>query len=144
MAFELTSAGNIMVLSISGFLDVAQQIEGWSVDEAFATNRIKMNETMMSIDGLLFGGFTFVERPMEIVLMGGSPSCDFFDEWAAAMQANRVTFQAQGSITIPSLEKYYVLVNGYLTGYEPMSTAKKIQQPRRFEITWQDIQSNPI
>ena len=34
--------------------------------------------------------------------------------------------------------------NGVLSGYKPISDAKKVLQPRKFSITWESVNPLPI
>lgn len=144
MPNNITSADSILILSVAGLLPVPQQIQGFSTDDIFSTANAVPVETMMGIDGNLAGGYVPTEKKTTFSLMASSASNDFFDAWQAGQDANYTAYSAGGLITIPSLGKVFLLTNGFLTGYVAISDAKKVLQPRRFEVTWQSIVGSPI
>ena len=102
------------------------------------------SETLMGVDGILSAGFVYVEIPQTISLQADSRSNDVFDTWWTQMQAAKDTYVAQGLISLPSIGKKYTLVQGFLTGYKPAPAAKKILQPRQYQITWASLAPAPI
>jgi hypothetical protein len=141
---DITSANATLILSAPDAIGVPTPIQGFSTDDIFSTTRVKPVETMMGIDGTLSAGFLYTEKPMEIVLMAGSPSTYFFEAVQATQEAGVFAVELSGVLTLPSLGKAYQLIQGYLTGYPPTSDGKKVMQPVRYELTWQNIQAMPI
>lgn len=141
---DITSANSTLILGINGVLPVPQQIFQFSAEDIFTTEPVDPTETMLSLDGTLNGGFLFTKKEMDISLMASSPSNELFDLWYQTMNQAVQTFTAFGSILIPSLGYYYTLTNGFLSRYAPTSDARKVMMPRRFRITWEDIDSNLI
>lgn len=141
---DITSSTTVLILSIPLLLPVPQQLQGWAADDIFSTARVVPVETMMGLDGTLSGGYIPTEKKMEIVLMAGSADNDFFDAWQAGQDASLAALPAFGMLTLPALGRAFTLINGYLTGYPPMSDGKKVLQPRRYEITWESIVGSPI
>lgn len=141
---DITSANAILTFAVPDYLPTPQQIQGFSTDDIFTTTRVTPVETMMGVDGLLSAGFLFTEKKMEITLMASSGSTSFFDQLQAGQEAAVQAFSITGIITLPSLGLSYNLVNGYLTGYPPISDARKVLQPLKYEITWQDITPSPV
>lgn len=141
---DITSANAILTFVVADLLPVPQQIQGFSTDDIFSTARVTPVETMMGIDGNLSAGFVYTEKKMEITLMAGSPSNAFFEAIQAAQEAGVGALEIDGMISLPSLGVAYAMGPGYLTGYPPIADAKKVMQPRRYEITWQSIVPSPI
>ena len=141
---DITSANAVFIISVPDALPVPQQLQGFSTDDIFDADDIAPVEVMMGVDGNLSGGFVFTAKPMSISLMAGSASNTFFDAWQAAQEASTSALVAEGVITLTSLGRAYLCTNGFLTRYKPISDAKKVMQPRRFQITWESIVSAPI
>ncbi len=141
---DITSANAVLLLSVPLLLPVPQQIQGFSTDDIFETEDVTPVETLMGIDGTLSGGFVFTDKPMVITLQASSASNTFFDAWQQAQQAVPMAAPAEGSITLTSVGRTYVLTTGYLTRFRPIFDAKKVLQARRFRITWQNISPVPI
>jgi hypothetical protein len=97
----------------------------------------------MGVDGILSGGFVYVAIMWEISLQADSLSNLIFDTWWTQMQAAKDVYIAQGIIRLPSISTKFNLVNGYLTGYKPAPAAKKVLQPRRYELTFNTIAPAP-
>lgn len=136
---DITSANAKLTLAVTGLTTLT--IEQFSMEDIFSTQPAEANQVMMGVDGVLSGGYVYTEKKMEITLMANSPSTVLFDTWYQTMTSQITSINANGSISIPSLGYTYVMFNGYLTRYSPTSDARKLMQPRRFEITWNSITS---
>ena len=141
---DITSANAVLILAVPLILPVVTQIQGFSTDDIFDTEDVTPIETRMGVDGTLSAGFVFTEKPMTITLMAGSPSTAFFDQWMLGMQANIAVAPAHGNITLTSINQSYVLANGFLTRFKPISDGRKVLEPRKFRITWQSITPLPV
>lgn len=141
---SITSANSVFMLGILGIFPVPQPLQGYDVDDAFMAQMIKPKEVKMGIDGRLSGGYIPVPTPIEITLQSDSASNLLFEEWYAQEQATQESFTATGLIRLPSIGETYTLAVGFLTGYTPFAAAKKVLQPRKFEITWQSVIGAPI
>lgn len=137
---SITGANSTFTLSISGLFPTPVQLQGYATDDAFATESLTPSETLMGVDGILSGGFVFVEVKQTISIQADSPSADIFDQWYSAQQQIQDVFTATGLIMLPSLRKKYSMVKGFLTTYPPLPDVKKLLQPRKFGITWQAAQ----
>lgn len=120
------------------------QIQGFATDEVLDIPQIRSAETMMGVDGVLSVGFVFVPVPQTVSLQADSASNDVFDAWWSQMQATQQSYLATATILMPSINKKYNLSGGILTGYKPLANAKKLLQPRTYEITWESIAPAPI
>lgn len=141
---DITSANSVLIFSVPLLLPVPQQIQGFSMEDIFSIAPIVPVETMMGLDGNLSGGFVPNSKKMEITLMAGSPSNAFFEAINAGMYATYQALQIIGSLTLPSIGQFYTLSNGYLTRYPPTADGRKTLQPRRYEITFENIIGIPI
>jgi hypothetical protein len=122
---------------------VPQQLQGFAADDVFDIPAIQSVETLMGVDGVLSAGFVFKELPMEVTLQADSALNAFFDQWWTQMQATLSTLASSGIIRLPSISTKFTLSNGYLTSYKPAPAAKKLLQPRRYQITWNTIAPAP-
>ena len=140
---SITSANAVLTLSIPLLFPVPQQLQGFAADDIFDVPSLRSAETQMGVDGVLSAGFVFVPIPQTIALQADSASNLFFDTWWTQMQATKDTYQASGMVLLPSIGMKYALSQGTLTGYKPTPAAKRILQPRQFEITWASINPSP-
>ena len=141
---SITTSNSILLQSVTGLFTVPQQIQGFSVDDLFDMASISPVESMMGADGKLSFGYIPVAKVLNLTLLADSPSNIFFDAWATAQEAAREVYTANGIIRLPGLSKSYVLTKGGLTGYDPMSDAKKMMQPRKYSITFESVVGAPL
>lgn len=139
----VTAADIVLTLNVPIVFTGPRQIQGFATDEVLDIPQIKSAETMMGVDGVLSVGFVYVPVPHTIALQADSLSNRFFDVWWAQMQSTKTTYRASGLILMPSIGQKYTLSGGVLTGYKPLANAKRLLQPRTFEITWQNIAPAP-
>lgn len=141
---QLTVANSIIYLVIPDLFPVPQRLQGYAADDLWTTSPVKSIETVMGLDGLLAAGWYPTPKEQTFVLQANSPSTFMFDEWQQAQEAARDGFEAEGAITLSSIGRTYVMTRGFLTEYVALPDARKILQPRRFQITWQSILGAPI
>lgn len=141
---DLTSANSIIWLSIPLVLPVPQQLQQFAIDDIFSTAPVVPIEVVMGVDGVLSGGYVPREKKTTFMLQANSPSNQVFDSWSSIQDANTTAYTATGVITLPTLGLTFALTKGFLTSYVPITDAKKILQPRRYEITWQSIIGSPV
>jgi hypothetical protein len=141
---SITSSNAVLTLAIATLFPIPQQLHGFGTDDIYDIPRIRSVEIMMGVDGVLSGGFIYAAVPMEITLQADSLSNRIFDTWNSQMQAAGETYIAQGNIRLPGVATKFALLTGFLTGYSPSPAAKKVLQPRRYEITWQKIAPAPV
>ncbi len=140
----LTSANSILMLGVDGLFNAPVQIEGYATDDAFATSEVDTAETMMGVDGNLSSGFTPYPVPLEITLQADSASNGFFDTLIQAEAVAREKYVLNGTIMVPSLGFIYAFTRGFLGKASVMAPAKKVLQPRKFELTFQNITRAPV
>lgn len=136
---SITASNAKIYLSVAGVFDTPQPLQGFSADDIFDTNDIQPTETIMGVDGKLSAGKIFVPLIQNIVLQADSVSNDVFDQWAAAMEKLGDVYWAGGTTLLTSISREYTLVNGSLTGYKKVPDARRVLQPRRYQITWEAV-----
>lgn len=139
---DITSATAVLTLAVPPLFG-STQLQGFATDDVFDIPAIQSVETLMGVDGVLSGGFVYVEVPYEISLQADSLSNLLFDQWWTQMQATQATYTASGLIKLPGVATKFTLTNGFLKSYKPAPQAKKILQPRKFMLTWQSIAPAP-
>lgn len=140
---SITSANALYLLTVTGLFPAPQKLQGFSADDVFDTPAISPAEGMMGVDGRLSTGFTFVPIVQNIALMADSESNNVFELWYETQRLQREILRCNATIILPSLNKAFVLANGYLSSYPTISDAKKVLQPRRYSITWESIDGAP-
>ncbi|WP_227242398.1 phage tail fiber protein [Paraburkholderia caribensis] len=141
---DITSANCIYMLSIPNLYPVAQRLQGFAADAAFATEEVDTAETVMGVDGQLSAGFTPYITAQTITLQPDSPSLTIFELWASTQKSTKSIYPGAATIQIPSISKKYTMVKGVLRRVSPMPTAAKILQPMTYRIEWQDADPAPI
>lgn len=144
VARSLTTANAILTLAQPILFPVPQQIQGFATDDIYDIDPIKSVETMMGVDGILSAGFVYAEVQQNISLQADSASNDFFDALWTQMQAAQDTYELFGLIILPAIGSKFVMTRGFLTGYPPSPGAKKVLQPRRYQITWNRVIPTPL
>lgn len=140
----ITAANSIVMLGIRNLYPVAQQIQGFSVDDVFTSEALERIETMMGVDGRLSAGWVATAKKFTISLQADSPSNDIFDSCYAAEEIRREPFEWFGELSLPSIGRIYTLTQGYLSNNMPIPEVKKVLQPRKFTMTWASIQGARI
>lgn len=139
----ITAANSVFALAIANVFPTPQTLQGYSADDAFASEAVESVEVVQGIDGNLSGGFKFVPYKMEIVLMPDSPSIAIFDAWSQYQLSQREVAIATGSIALPAISKKFAMVKGFLTSNIPIPGVKKTLQAQRYTITWNLITGSP-
>lgn len=139
----LTSANSVLMLSISGIYPVAQQLQGYATDDAFAADEVQPVEAVMGVDGRLSAGFTPYPTIITIMLQADSPSLVVFDTWKAVQDTARDVFFANLNVTLSGTGQKYACARGALTGASVFPSGKKILQPRQYKITFESVTPSP-
>lgn len=134
---DITSANAVFTLSIPGVLGADVIIQGFAVDDMFASEVAESSEARMGADGRLSAGFTPYPVKMPVRLQPDSDSVDVFEQWDSVNKQLKTSNVAQGNIDYFSVGKVYTLTNGYLTRVTPFASAKKVLEPTEWEITWE-------
>lgn len=140
----LTSANSVLMLGVEGLFNVPVQIQGYAADDAFTIGDVDMAETVMGVDGKLSAGWIPAIKTLDIMLQADSASNDFFDALIAAESVAREKYVLNGSILVPGISRIFVLTRGFMKTGSVMPASKKILQPRKFTIDFQDIVRSPV
>lgn len=139
----LTVSNSVLLLTVTGLYPVPVPISGYSVDDAFASEEVENGETMMGVDGHLSAGFVPYVVPLTINLQADSLSNDIFDDWIGAELRSRDKYVAGASVLIQGTGELYTFKRGFLRKFMPMPEAKKVLQPRRFTIEFEELTKGP-
>ena len=140
----ITSANSVLMLGVTGLYDTPQQLQGFAQDDAYSMDTVDTAETMIGVDGFLSAGKVFAVKVMNVTLQADSPSNSFFEDWFQAQESAREVYPAFGIVDQASVGRSYTLNNGYLKNYSPMADAKKVMQPRKFQIHWESAVPAPL
>lgn len=135
----LTAANAQIFLSVVGLFATPVQMQGFAADDVSDTETVAISEVSMGVDRKLSGGSVAVAYPWGITFQADSPSISFFDNWGMTQKAFGDTLTASGLVILPSLGKKYSMTKGFLTAWKPIPDIKKLTQPQKFGITWEDI-----
>lgn len=134
---DITSANSVLALGVAGLFTVPQQLQGFASDDAYAMAAVDTKEVQLGVDGVLSAGYIPQIKILEVTLQADSASNTFFESWYSAEEAAKAPYFAFGVINQPSVSRAYTLTNGVLKNYTPFASAKKVLQPRKFEIHFQ-------
>lgn len=143
MAKTITSANSIFLLGITGLYPTAQLLQGYMADAAFDVDATDVSEIVLGVDGNMSYGWVPRTYTQTISLMPDSSSSTLFEDWSLQQDAAQEVFPAFGSITIPGLQRQYVLANGVLKNIKAIPGAKKVLEGRPFMIVWNNITPQP-
>lgn len=139
----ITSANSVLTLGMKNLFPLPQKIEGYSIDDAWMLQEVETGEHQMGIDGKLASGFTPYPVPLEINLLASSDSNLLFDALIEAERISKEKYELFGSLLVPSINRVAVMSVGYIGKVSLMSAAKKVLQPRKFEITFETVTIAP-
>ena len=140
---SLTSANAVLQLSVPGLFDTAQQLQGFSSDDIFDVEAVRRAETLMGVDGYLSGGFVWEEVKQTITFQGDSPSINIIDQWDQAQLAQQDVYPAHMTVILTGVQTQWTCSNGYLMSWVVIPSAKKLIQPRRLMISWNNTSPAP-
>lgn len=139
----LTTANSALALQVRNLFPVPQNIKGYSTDDSFAVEDVSPAEVYMGVDGLLSAGYVPYVTTLTLMLQADSPSTAMFDTVLSAQVAAKELYIFDGTIILQGTGEKYIFTKGYMTSATPMSTAKKVLQPRKFTITFQSCSKAP-
>lgn len=140
----LTTANSAFSLQIAGLYPVPQNIQGYATDDAFMADDVTPTETQMGVDGKLSAGYTPYPTKLNVTLQADSASNAIFDNWLAAQVAAKEVYASNATITIQGTGEKYAFTRGFLTSSTPMAGSKKILQPRKYSITFEQCTKAPF
>lgn len=140
----LTGANAVIMLSQATLFPVPQQLQQFGADDVTDMDPAKVLEHLMGVDGVLSFGFVWTERMQNITLQADSPSNAVFDAINAQQQASQTAYPLTGVVILPAIGLMFNCVNGGLETYNPMPQVRRIIQPRRYHIVWNQVLPAPI
>lgn len=140
----LTNANSALFLSVDGLYPIPQQMQGFSTDDMFSGADVQVAEVQMGVDARLSAGYTPYPFVFDVTLQADSASNDIFDNVLAAQKAIKDLYVFQGAISLPGIGAKFIMTRGFLTTASPMPTGKKLLQPRKYVITFQDLSKAPF
>lgn len=140
---NITGANAQLTLAIPPIFNVPQVLQGFAADDIYDFDEIESVETLMGVDGVLSGGFVWKPQSQSIMLQADSVSNLVFDTWYAQEAGGRTVYPCSGILTLPEIGLKFIQTNGFLSGYK-LPGAKKLIQPRRYRITWNQVVAAPI
>jgi hypothetical protein len=144
MSKTITSANNTVILNIPGVFGNPIELDKWAADDAFTVEGITTGEVMQGVDGKISRGWVPSLRVFAFTLMADSSSCVDMDTLNSAQQAIKEFYSIAATIYMPGPGIQYNCRAGILTKYSPMAEAKKVLQPRKFEITFGRMDPAPM
>lgn len=139
----LTGATSVIMFTIPGVFPTPVQLQGFAADDVFDVDQVTIAETLMGVDGVLSGGFIYMEVKQTFALQADSASNAIFDQWRAAQIAGAITIQATATIALPDLQTKWSCAPGFLTIGNPIPAVKKLIQPRKFQVIWGQVSPSP-
>ncbi|MGZ8442539.1 MAG: phage tail fiber protein [Candidatus Binatia bacterium] len=140
----LTTANSVFMLGVASLYNVPVKIEGFTTDDSFAVEDVTNAEVMMGLDGKMSAGYTPYPTVLPVTLQADSASNLIFDTLLQAEKLAREKYELNGTILIPSINRIFTFTRGFMTKASPMPANKKILQPRKFELTFQDMAWAPV
>lgn len=140
---DITAANAVLMLAIPLLFPEPQQLQGFAADDVYDLDEIESVETLMGVDGILSGGWTWKPQVQSIMLQADSPSVAILDTWYAQQAATQQPYPCNGILSLPAVGLKFIQTNGFLSGYK-LPGAKKLVQPRRFRITWNRVIAAPV
>ena len=140
----LTVANSSFTISAPDVFPVPVPMQGYAADDAFDSENVVPNETLMGVDGNLSGGYVPYPVKLKFVLQADSPSNLFMDQLRQAMDGAQEAFIINATIVAPSVGKIWTFTRGFLTGAVPTAPGKKLFQPQTYEITFNSVSTAPV
>lgn len=140
----LTTANSAISLMVRGLFPTPQKLQGYATDDSFAAEDVTPGEVQMGVDGQLSAGYVPYATALTFTLQADSPSIAMFDAVLEAQKAQKEMFIFDGTIILQGTGQKYAMTKGFLTSATPMSSGKKVLQPRKFTITFENVSPAPV
>jgi hypothetical protein len=141
---DITSANTVIMLAVANVFPAPVKLQQFAAEDIFDTEDTAPAEVGMGVDGHLFAGVILTPTLQTFTFSPDSPSCPLFDLWNQLQIAGKSLLPANAEILMPSLSQSWTMTNGVLSRFKPMPQAKKVLQPRQFQITWESASPAPI
>lgn len=140
----ITAANAKITLSVDTLFPSPVQLQGFSADNVYDTDQMRLTETQMGVDGHLAGGAVLSPISQNFSLMADSDSCTMFETWYATQRQRVAAYVATGWVTLLATGVSYQCVRGFLQDASPLPAAGRVLAARRFLVMWENIIPNPV
>ena len=73
---SISSTNAVITLTVPLLFPVPVQLQGWAADDVYDSDEVEFATTIMSVDGILSGGFVNAMIPWNIAFQADSASID--------------------------------------------------------------------
>lgn len=133
---NITSADAAVFLTVTGLYDTPQQLQAFSPDQMFDLPDIENKELQIGADGVLAAGYIFNRLDLEFAFLASSASCVLFEVWSATENTGKLALPANLSIVLNATGTAYDYVGGFLMKTNPMPSAHRVLQTRKWGISF--------
>lgn len=140
---NITSANAVFTLTVAE-LGISANLQGFAADDIFDTEAIELGEVLIGVDGYVSSGYVHALVKQSIMLQADSPSIALFENWIASEQAAVDKYPASATITLKATGRIYTMNTGFLASASLIPDAKKVLQPRKFNLVWQSVTTTPF
>lgn len=136
MANTITSANVQFALMVAGVFTSPQTLQDFSMDDIFDHDMVEMAQVELGADGIGVAGWVPRVNKQTIRFLPSSRSVLIFETWWQAQDGLLDVLYAAGTLQYPAIGRKFTLYQGALTRAAAAPSAKRVLQPREFEITW--------
>lgn len=135
---DITSANAVFTLDVPGVFTTPQVLQGFSTDDAFASDEVEPAEVVIGVDGIMSFGWLPFLVPLTVVFQADSPSIpNTMETWLAAQAGARQIYPAvSAQIVLPQLGKQYTFITGVVKRFSPTPKGGKILGPQSYQFIW--------
>lgn len=119
-------------------------VQGYSSDDAFATEAVDIAETRIGTDGLPSYGYLPRLNKMSIILSPDSLTLPVFNALVGVEDQIKEKVRCDGILTLQSINTTFALIDGVLSRMTPIPPGKKVLDPVTYEFTWWQITPAPM
>lgn len=134
-----TAANSVFTIAIDPIYPSAVTLQGYGVDDAFASESVEKTLMRIGVDGLPSLAYVFRPVAITVTLQSNSPSIEIFNRWANTMDSIKEAIPCNAAIELPAIGKRYVMSIGVLTGYTPVPTTTEYINDITFTITFSKV-----
>jgi hypothetical protein len=141
---SITSANASVQMTTSVSFPQGVTLDQFAVDDAWATEMVKMAEFAMGVDGHLSKGYVPVAKPLKISLQADSESMPAFDQLCGNQDAAQEVETVDIVIAIPGLAAQFTFHNGGLESGHRLPDAGKVLKKRDFQFQFEGLFYGPL
>ena len=141
---DITSANTTMTFQADGVITTPVQLQNFSTDQLATIDEQVVAEARMGVDGGLAVGYTPQPFNFSFTLEANSPSQIYMFNLAAAIRANRCTYDVTITLDCPSLKQRYIFERGALINASVMPNPKKVHEPTTWKFTFASVRVEAI